>query len=422
MDEPLKKLLYSNFHVNPTPNHVAMLNRFVHQFETRPGNAEAFGSALLGVSKAYWLPTDDQELFRIFDIDYGRFRTTVHSADEVDKTRVVTSDPYNILTIWLLHLFTVSKNISQKASYNSRIALLKMMQYRVFTSVVGHNLRHGANEGVMQYTIDHLNNKFEIKEAGSWKALIEKKSEDVISDTGIHRKRLLTFEKVDGNDVLYIISDIQTRIRKQIVLVIHHETLGYHANNNKGNSIGSTSMVEDINGDRMLRIIETSMDSMVSAVANSATNLTEFLDYEYIKGAVDMSNDLTEDLFIKLLTKFSAVAEMQAKRGKQNVVKGTRKAPIFIGYNVLISTILQKTYRLCVLDKEVNIGSKAEIINKTRNVYRSSRTVDEDVMAIKESVANFVNTYSPSKRDVTNASMRITFIVYLMLLSFRHVK
>lgn len=420
-DNTLAKLLYANFNISLTTRHVSMLHRWMQQYESRPGNAEAFGSALLGVSKAYFLPTDEQQLFSIFDVDYAQFKRVAHSADAVNPSRIVTSNPFNILIIWLVHLFEVS-GLSMKARRESQMVLIKMMQYRFFTSVVNYNFPHGANEGVMQYTIDNLSNKYDIKKAGSWKALIEKRSEDILDPKeGIHHETFVLFSP-DEKGVLYAISDIQTRIRKSIINIIHGEQSGYYYHKEQGHTVIGASIVEDINGDQMLRVIESSMDSMITSVSHSATNLTEWLDYEYIRIAVGLSNDLTEDLFTRLLTKFSTMAENQAKKGAGELVKGTRKAPLFLGYEVLIATILQKTYRLCKLDKEVDLGSKVSIITKTRNIYRSSRINDDDILAIKSSVAHFINKHSDSKRDMTNSSMRIAFIVYLILLSFRHIK
>ena len=414
-NDTLSKLLYESFNQSITPRHVSRLDRWMKQFETRPGHAEAFGSPLLGVHAAYFLPKDELELFNIFDIPYDQFKRVAHSADEVDPTRKVTSNPYNILTIWLVHLFDTS-NLSNKSKVVAKTCLLKMMQYRFFTSVVNYNFPHGADEGVMQYTIDHLNNKFDIKRAGSWKGVIEARVEDILDRNGIHFE---TFERFAPDDqILYAISDIQTRLRKQLVLVIQL----WYTNKEKGLSVATTSIVEDINGDKMLRVLESSMETMTTNVAHSSTNLTEFLDYEYIRIAVGLSNDLTEDMFIRFLTKFSSIAEIQAKKGDQALIKGTRKSPVYIGFEVLLTTILQKTYRLCMLDDDVDLGSKVSILTKTRNIYRSSRISDDDIIAIKDSVSRFVTKYSDSKRPMTNASIRITFILYIILLSFKHIK
>lgn len=414
-ENTLSRLLYSEFNVTLTQRHVSMLDRYMREFESRPGHAETFGSALLGVYKAHFLQKDALELFDIFGIDYAHFKRVAHSADEVDTTRKVTSEPYNILVIWLVHLFEVSR-LSNKSKVISKTCLLKMMQYRFFTSVVNYNFPHGAHEGTMQYTIDNLSNKFAIRNEGSWKKLIESRVEDILDRRGIHFETIELF----GPDekILYAISDIQTRIRKQLVLVIQL----YYTNKEKGLSVSSVNIVEDINGDKMLRVLESSMDTMIGSVTNSATNLTEFLDYEYIKIAVGLSNDLTEDIFIKFLTKFSILAEVQMKKGDGEKTKGSRNSPIFVGYAILLSTILQKTYRLCMLDKDVDLGSKVSILTKTRNIYRSSRITDKDIIAIKDSVAYFVNKYSNSKRSMTNSSIRITFIVYIILLSFKYIK
>lgn len=415
----LANLLYTEFDIKPTSKHVVQLCQFLNQFETRPGNAEAFGSSLLGVHKAHFLTQDEQQLFTIFNIEYSHFRKIAHSATAVDPTHIVASNPYNLLTVWLIHLFLTSKlPISEKNKACN--CLLNLMQYRFFTSAVNYNLPHGANEGVMQYTIDNLSNKFDIKVSGSWKALIHERSARILGGEGIHLK---TF-KVFGPDkaVLYSISDIQTRIRRQVVTIIHNKEVGFWRNYELGNTSITTSMMDTINGDSIMRVVESSMDSMTTSVSQSATNLAEFLDYSCIRIAVGLANEVTEDLFINVLTRFSSMAEAQLKNRETKLIKGSKSKPIFVGYELLLSTIIQKTYRLCRLDRELNMSSKAAIITKAMNIYRSSRISDIDVINIKNSVAYFIDTHSQSKREATNSSMRIAFILYILLLSFNHLK
>jgi hypothetical protein len=415
MDNTLSKLLYAEFPINPKPQDVTKLERYVYAFETSPGHPEALGAAALGIAKAYFLPKDTQELFNLFNIPYDRFKRIAHSADEVNTAHIVTSDPFNILTIWLAHCFDVSK-LSLKQIHTAKICLFKMMQYRIFTSVVNYNLPHGANEGIMLYTIDHLNNKFTIRTAGSWKQLIEEKSEDIIGPKGIHYETIRRF--APDNRIMDAISDIQTRLRKQLVLVIQQ----YYTNHSKNLSIYNTSMVEEINGDSMLRAIESSLETMPIAVANSTTNLTEFLDYEFIKIAVGLSNDISAELFTKLLTRFSALASTQRKSGKHLQQGGSKSAPLYIGYELLIKQLIQKTYRQCMLNATVNMGSKVAILQATRNLYSSSRILDPDILAIKESMQKTVVNLSGVKREITNNSLRIALILYFMLLSFKHLK
>ena len=52
------------------------------------------------------------------------------------------------------------------------------------------------------------------------------------------------------------------------------------------------------------------------------------------------------------------------------------------------------------------------------NLYRSSRVSDPIVVKIKDSVSNFIDSTKLSSREATNASLKIGFIMYIILLSF----
>lgn len=408
----LHQLFYEHFRVKITDGHVQGLLKFMYGFETRGNHPQALGTPMLGIYKAHFLPSDDSELFSLFGISYSEFKKIAYSADSVTPAHKVASDPYNLLTIWLVHLFMIS-DLSNTKKYQAQIALLKMMQYRIFTSVVHYRLKHGANEGIMQYTLDNdINNKFDIKKYGTWKALIEYRADEIL--VGTHREILIKFAP-DEKGILYAISDIQTRLRKQLGNVINL----YYENHKKGNTVNSVSAIEDINGDTSIRVIESFMDSMVVGVVNSITNLNEFIDHDFVAIAVGFSNDIDEEMFGKLLSKFSTLAETQLKRDQHKLVKGTTNHPVYEGYQILISTLLQKTYRKCIHER-VDMKSKVAILNKTRDIYRSSRISDDDILAIKDSVDMFVNKYSDSRRPATNTSLRIAFIIYFILLSFKH--
>lgn len=406
----LHKLLYADFNISVTEQHVAGLQRIMLGFETRGQHPQALGSPMLGVYKAHFLPQDELALFSLFGVTYSEFKRIAHQAEGINPAFNVVSDPYNILTVWLVHLFDVSK-LAVSRSYVAKTCLIKLMQYRMFTSKVHASFIHGANEGIMAYTINNLTNKYHIKKYGSWKVLIEKRTEDILE--GIHKDTFTNF--YPDKSITNAISDIQTRLRKQIVEIANL----YYDNHKKGNSVQSLSMVEEINGDTSIRVIESTLDTMIHGVSNSVTNLSDFIDHDFIKITVALSNGVSEELFIRLLTKFSGIAESQLKKGEQDLIKGTKSSPIYVGYHVLVSTIIQKTYRICIHDR-VNMKSKMAILNKIRDIYRSSQISNPDILAIKDSVDFFVSKYGNSKRDATNASLRISLITYFVLLSFKY--
>ena len=68
--------------------------------------------------------------------------------------------------------------------------------------------------------------------------------------------------------------------------------------------------------------------------------------------------------------------------------------------------------------KKVKMTSKLAILQEVINLYKASRVSDPEILKVKESVEAFVLDTKMSSRDSTRASLKIAFIIYLMLLTF----
>jgi hypothetical protein len=416
MKQSLRQLLYEHFDITVTKVHLARMRQYATEFEIRQSHMEALNSPLLGVSKMYFLPKDNMGLFNVFDIDASAFKRVAHSAASIDTTRFVTSDIYNLLVIWLAHKARES-SLSVKDKEDLQVLLFKMLHYKFFTSIVNHQMPYGTDEETMRYTIDNLNGKFYIKqkETPTWFAVIEARSRDVVGESSIHNNTIKTFSP--DEKVLYVVTDIQTRLRKQLLTIFDK----FRENKRLGNKVSSSSIVADIGGEKMIKPIASVLDSVSNTVVSSALNLNEFVDYEMVDVIVALTKNIKADAMNALLVKFSEMATNQQKTGNATLVKGSGDRMVLVGYRVLVSNILQKTYRACMLDKSVNLGSKVDILNKTKTLYSSSRIGDKDILIVKNSVDYFVNTHSNSQRTSTNASLKIAFIIYIILLSFKHM-
>lgn len=411
----LKQLLYEYYNFTITKKHFVAIQRYVKEFELRPSHMEALNTSLLGINKMYFLPKDSEALFNIFNIDTKHFKSIISSADSVDPSRYVTSDSFNHLILWCCHQVRQS-SLSNKDKIELQVMLVKMLHYKFFTSTINHMLPHGADEATMQYTIDNLNSKYYIKQhkTSTWNAVIDHRARDVVDSGSIHYHVLQSYQP--DKKLLYIITDIHSRLRRQLISII----MKFHKDKEDGNSVISSSMVADIGGEKHIKEIE-SLDTMTIKVCNSCLNLHEFIDHEMIHITTVLTKNIKPDMLSSLLTQFSDLAVRQQRNGDSELTKGRGDKEILIGYRILLTNIIQKTYRNCILDKEVDVTKRIHILNKTRDLYRSSRIQDRDILVIKNSVEVLVNEYSKSSRSATNASLRIALITYLMLLSFKYM-
>lgn len=416
MRKTLKELLLEKYEIGITRSHFTQIKKHVTSWELRDTHPEAINTPMLGLTKVHFLTKDTMALFDIFNIEKSSFEKVAWSADVVDTDRRVTSDAYNILTIWLIYL-TEHSSLSRVQKSEMQYNLLKLMHYRFFTSTVNFGLKYGASEDVMEYTINDLSNKFDIKkkDTSTWKLVIEARCKDVLSRSSIHAKTLRSFSTDDK--VLYVITDVQTRIRVKLTTIIRK----YFKNKEEGNRMGTYGIVGEIEGEKVIKNIVASYDQMISAISNDVLNTNKFIDHSSIDIAVKVTGNVRADMFRSLLIRFSSMAVEQHRKKEHDRIDGVDEHRILTGYRVLISSVIQKTYRECIFDKDVNMKSKLEILQKARNLYRSSRITNEDILVIKNTVAKFVEEYSNSNRESTNASLRICFLSYIILLSFKAI-
>lgn len=406
---PLKQLFTKNFNFTPSSKIAKELVRWMILYENRDTHAEALNTPLLGVFRLKFVPKDADALFDILEINRSEF-TSIIEQSSINTDFIVASDPFNLLTMWSAHKFYTSslpKNVREEAC----TALFYMLLVKFFSSFVGHMFPHGARQDVMEATIDGLSDKFDIKHANTntWKLVMMDRAHELLDPKNIHFSTLKSFSTDER--VTYVITDTQTRIRTKIKLVVqeYHETL------KKGVAIRESEIVEDdIEGNKVIKELKNNFDTMITSVANRVLNINQFVRSDYIKIACAKSANVTDDMLRQLLIKFSTLATYQYRKHKQEDIDKTGN---YRGYLVLIRNMIQRTYRSCIMEK-VNMNSKLAILDKTCNLYRSSRVNDEEILKVKASVDAFVEESKVSRREATNASLKILFIVYIILLSF----
>ena len=414
----LKQIFVEQFNVKITKSHFTQLANHTLAYELRPGHTEALNGTLLGVHNMFFFDKDKYAIFDLFDIDRVEFVQILKDHPDIINDHTVTSDPYNVLTTWLIHLVRVS-GMSKSHKHDMEFNLLKLMHYKFFTSTVNNSFKHKANADIMQYTVDNLSGMFGIKkkETPSWRLLIESKCLYIMSHKSIHNRVINNFSPipVDKEGILYVISNAQTGLRTMVVRIAQV----YYANHEENKRIGSYAMVSEIDGDKIIKSLTSNYDLIIENIANACLNENKLIDHSTIHIVATLTKNVREDHLRALLGKFSAMALQQKRSKKDTLVVGEGEHTMLIGYRAIIDGIIQKTYREVLVDKKVNIKSKLVILERVKNMYTSSRISNESIGVVKQSVEKFVVDHSNSRRTSTNSSLKIAFITYFMILSFK---
>lgn len=410
----LKELFTSHYDFKISESQCKSIVAFTQEYELRDDHANALNSPYIGLHGVYFLPKDQNFIFDLFGVIKTDLKDQIHNCKTINPDHIVISDPFNQLVIWLIYKLNKTTNISDKKIYQTQFSLLKLLQYKFFSSIVNYYYPYGANEDYMVAAIERLSGKFDIKkkETSTWKLVIEKRAEEMLGDNSIHKDALTKYEPDDK--ITYVISDTQTRIRNKIKLV----TESYYNVREHGEKVRQYNISDEVDGEQLLKTIESKYDAMTIGISRQAISTDRFINTTYVKLTAELVKNIPPDLIRKFLVKFTDIAAQHYKDGKSKKWKQGDQYPIYIGYSILIEKLIIATYGSILRRKDVDINSKISILEKTINQYRASRINDEQVLAVKESVLHLVNEIGLTKREETIGALRLSFIVYIMLLSF----
>lgn len=388
-------------------------------FETKNEHAQALNSPLLGVTPIYFTDTDVELFFTIFNVDEGDVRKIIANSGVTQENWVVTNDPYNQMVIYIAHRVLTSK-LNDNFKETGLLTLFKLLHYKFFTSLIYRSYKYGSNKSIMEYVISNLSKKFDIIRYGTWKKVIEERSKDIYSPSSIHYKTLVNYNNDD--DIIYILSDTQSRIRQKIVLINQL----YHEAKDKNDEIKDYKTIDTIDGDKVIKAVVNQYESMVSNLQLQIQSPGRFLDAEIINVICSKFRDISPELFRTHLTMFCEKASIQAETKKiKEIIEVTNqktgeKEKVYNGCNTLVRELIQKTYRYCMVNK-VKMNSKGDILIKCINTYTSSRVTDPDIVMIKRSFVYFVIDCGKTKRPITVASLSLGMITYFILKSFNYL-
>lgn len=407
------KSALSPLNIELTQDRIDRFDMTVRAFEVRRTHPLALNSQMLGVHPIVFTDVDREALFTIFDVSEKTLKLIVQKIPSINKDFKVRSDPFNILSGWLIHLAFQQINDTERREH-FQLNIAKYFHYRFFTSLVNRYFSHGAVEKYMVAAVNNLSRKFDIVVYGTWKAAIEVRCKDLISSNSIHRQALETVD--DDEAFLKMIQDVQTRIRDKVKNI----TAAYYAAREQGDTIGSRSSTRETeNGVELVNKSKT-FDLMIYNLQNEIMTARLFIDTETVRQIVLQSSSITVDLLRSALLSLVDIAGTQRDSGQLDLIRMNEGCEVYVGMRAYLTNLIQKTYRHCMING-VDITNKAQVFTKTKNIYSSSRINDEDVLAVKQSTSYLVDLISTSRRETTKSSLRIGIILYIIIRSFRFI-
>lgn len=362
-----------------------------------------FGGMTVGVHLITFSKEDYRDLFEVvFDIDDQLMRRELHNLKVIKPEHKVTSDVQNLTLAWLVHAFEKSK-LPTTEKERAKISLLRIMHYRFVSSFLKNAFgKFRANPEKAEAAVASLDNKFSLKVAGSWYALLDSRAKEIVGfDLGPSDKKPLHYETIKNGrpdeDILYMISDIQTRIRAVMKKLISR----YVDIVERGGRVSSQDNMVIIDGEAILRDRVRMQTEYVRYISDVAPSFSDFYKGELVDVIESEFSGIPRTAFVDTLKYLS------------NNFYNSRKDRIPKAFENLILHLFE--YLGSSRSNARSIEEVPLLINNLKNVYMASRSTDDLLMGLREDFTYFAREATGIKTEANIAKIRTAAMVYVVL-------
>jgi len=413
MSDYIKKTFSKYISIDIKQKHINDIIQMVIVYGLRNEHPLALNTPLLGINKLHFTHLDQEALFEIFDYNKQMVTDVIKDIPSINKDWVVTSDAYNLFLLWVTYIIRISKK-SLKDREKCIFSLFNMLQYKFFSSFINANYPYTPDEEIMRFTIENLTNKFDIVKYGTWRKVIFSRSEYFLNKSSIHYKTLRNFN--NDKDILYVLSDIQTRVRSQIVNI----NILFYKNKEANNVIKSYSPIKDIDGLKIIKDIKGTTDIVNYNMRMQILNEDIFINDSYLK----LMNSLYKNIKISIIEGFLRYVCKLAKEqdNDKNLIKIKEEKDFnfYDDINSLAYKIIRVIYEYC-FNNNINIKSKLAIFQNAKKLLGSSRVQNKDILDIRNSIRKHILKSNISNRETTISSLTIIFGLYIIIKSFEFI-
>lgn len=395
------------------------MHALVVSWETHGTHPLTLNSQLIGTHTIVFTDHDRSALFHLVGLTEPDVKREIVAISRssipppIDLSRRVSSDPFNLLAVWLIHkAYEDMYQKDQRLCVQFMVDVAKYLHYKFFTSLINHYFPHGADDSVMLAVMTSLNRRFDIVTHGTWRATIEDRSKDLTEPDPAKNIHWKTFVQMAPDQmVLYIVTDTQTRLRDKVGN-IRDQYYAYHKEGVKIGSISATTT--DMEGEKILIQRSTTMDTATTSVLVDLLSINAFVKQSLINDMCHHFNDVSPTLLRGALESLSQKAAIQMRERKIDDVKKLPDGMYdYIGVRALVREIIQSSFEYCSKNR-IDMQSKIRVFNAVRNRYTSSQIKDKRILSVKNSVEAFVEELNRTPRPATKASLRQAIIMYVL--------
>jgi hypothetical protein len=354
-----------------------------------------FGGNLLGVQVVRFTDSDrDQWFDEILHVDQHSLTEELLALPTVNPTFNVSSDTMNLSCAWLLHAIYKTQLLNKQHKHQAMMDVALVLQYKFLTSRLYRHFRYPADPETAEATYASLSNKYAIKQLGSWNAVLNQRSEDLIAPDGLHFNAIARMD--NDLEIIYLLNDTQGRIRDMlkniydVFLTIHHQ----------GVRIQSTSALVDYDGEVVLK--------------DKNKNLLAYT--RYLHSIVTDKGSFVRDELLGIIERLMYTAPPRLIHETLEWVSDNYRRSNSKKIEELLNEVLIHSFDY-LAEERMMVASHVDLstlLARLRGVYTSSRSIDPALFSLREKAEWCVKQATGNKNESVVASVRTAVLLYLV--------
>lgn len=355
-------------------------------------NADVLGSKNLGKRVTFY-DADENEIFRIFNVDKKVISEIVKKSTYVDKKWQISIRPLNVLQYVLIFFYLDNKHVFEAKKLNTepyKIANM-MLSARFFSTIQRRQFKYEPDDNVMFYTLENLSNKFTITKLNSIYEMIV-----YIADTNLESMLNSDTANSRTDNVLdSYMRKLNTRISSNLVNI---SRVFYENHKNQKKVYTESNTVEFEDGKKDL------------ATTTSVSNDIEIVTRRIIH---NLNTDTGVDVKSLRLACNKTSTSYSTMLNVLQTIKNER--------DERVENIIKNIISYFLVSEKANVSQIKSYMffNVCISAYRISNSKNEYIIKIKEDLNSLLNQYSQiyfkSNRPTTKANFRACLYLYIIL-------
>jgi len=370
----------------------SILNFYQYMLTKNDEHIGFFGSNTVGVYQLRWVDSETHQFIEeICEIeDYDDYQNDIWDVREVDKRRKVSGNVVNYLFPWLIHNIINSK-VDRKLRERASMAVLSLWQIKYLSSLDSNAFRYKGDPAISHAVYENLTKKTLMKREGSWKGVIEYRSENLLHPRSTQYDAYKDMD--DNGDVVKLVNDVQTRVRKgyQGIVTVYHDL------KEKEERIISRSSFNTLEGEKTLKEMENDIDGFQRTMHRVMLDEHDLIKDELAEEILNIVGSANEKNLVDTLQFISK--NIDGRKKKYDLMPEIYNLVIYIFDFIRRAGISQSNMPV--------------IIGRLLSAYRSHRTKHPYVIDIKEKLDGIIPEAISARHEATRAGTKVAVLVYL---------